>query len=322
MKTLTKIFVILPLLFLGGCYTQMYFPVSQSRSNEYEQEDEYYEEDYDSTYNEEAYDDVAINNYYYDDYYSGYRRYLWGYHPSWGFSVRYSYYDPYWWDWNCCSPWYWGYRPYYYSSYWGYYDPYYYNYWGHYGGGYYAGTSKYRNTFTGLRNNSGERGMPGYRGNTRDGSSRNGGNSASVRDRGGRNTDVDLNKASVGRSAGSSSAVKANPNKDNSRSAVRDRTNRTNSGEKYTAPSSRNSSTPRSGDSSRKTGRSSSGSKQRESSSPSYNPPARSSSPSYSPPPSSSSGSRSSGSSSSSGRSSGSSSSSSSSGSGSSGRGR
>ncbi len=77
MKKLIKLFIVIPLLFLGGCYTQMYFPVSHDRSYDNEDEYSYNDEEYDSSYTDENYDEYNYDSdHYYNDNFYGHRRFF------------------------------------------------------------------------------------------------------------------------------------------------------------------------------------------------------------------------------------------------------
>ena len=107
------LFVLFSGVFLAGCYTQVATRDRESsRYSEYEEQQEYtedenysgdeYSESYSDTTYSEDYDEVEINNYYLG---GGpqYRRYYWGYYPSFSIGFGYnSWYDPWCWD-----PWYW-----------------------------------------------------------------------------------------------------------------------------------------------------------------------------------------------------------------------
>ena len=279
MKTLAKILLLIPLLTLGGCYTQL------ALRNDYDYEDKYtYQEQDDTTYNR---GEVNIYNYYYDGFYPNYRRYYWGYYPRWSITIG-TYYDPFWWDiYYPYVPWW--YYPYSYN-YWAYYDYWYYpNYW-HYGYSN-SGVYKYRNTYTRLRNTDGGRNV-----DIRDrGDSYRSGRSSIIDNRTGttKPADVDLSRTGVSRTrdntSGTFSKESANTNIERKRErsetrikypveATRDRGTREQTGER----SRENSSRDRSADNN-SSGRSSQ---------PSYTPPpseSRAPAPSYNPPPRSSS---------------------------------
>lgn len=205
MKTLIKILILIPLLSLGGCYTQLALRDSGDRD---------YEDEY--VYQEEA--DSLGEETYYDDDFPINRRYYWGYHPSVEFYFGIGrYYDPFWWDWYCCTPgyyWPWSYySPWYnYSryNYWSYYNPWYYNYGNNF---YYQSTYKYRNVYTRLRDNDGGRGTAGTIRDLRGSGTRS--SIYTTRDRDNRGTDVDLSRTSVSRnrdnSKGNSTLSKNSP---------------------------------------------------------------------------------------------------------------
>lgn len=132
MKTLVKLLAVVPLLWLGGCYTQVALRDSGYGYQSYESEN--YQPQDSTGYYEQGDSSNNYNDYYYDNGYPGYnRRFFWGYYPSYGFNLGY-YYDPFWYDWYGYSPYYYwgggyyGYYPYtlggYYGSYWGNYMPY------------------------------------------------------------------------------------------------------------------------------------------------------------------------------------------------------
>lgn len=207
MKTIIRLLLFLPLLWLSGCYTQ--FALQSRHSKEYTYEDEVnYDAADSSAY---AYDDSTG---YDDSYYNnlGYRRFLFGYYPSFYFGVSSEYF-----------PWMDPYYNYYNYGYWnsGYYmSPGYYYPWGYFGphsygefpwyyggnGGYVYDHSKYRGYVKSrARDNDFERG--GRAMQPRDYGS--GTRSSSIRrERGDRGLDVDLQRARVGsRNSGSSSTT-------------------------------------------------------------------------------------------------------------------
>jgi hypothetical protein len=161
-------------VFLAGCYTQIAVRDRDSGYyDSYEDEEEYYGDEYsdysDTTYYED-YDKVEINNYYIG---SGplYRRYYWGYYPTFSIGFGYNYwYDPW-----CYDPWGWsnciiGYPYYPYYSPYHYYGYGYYSYYGYYGGyyndGWYWSGNKYRDRdrdLVSIRNNTGLRNSYGSR---------------------------------------------------------------------------------------------------------------------------------------------------------------
>lgn len=166
MKTIIRLLVILPLLSLGGCYTQFALRDYDHRSKQDDQNvDQYAYEDQ----NEQA---DSTDNYEddYDSYNYGYRRYLYDYYPSLAFSMGWGYgFDLL----NRDHFFYGLYGQGYYGGYPGYYWPWYYGYYGYnypYYNHYYPywydnnsqGIYKYR-TYSALRtrNNDGERGTGG-----------------------------------------------------------------------------------------------------------------------------------------------------------------
>ncbi len=207
MKTIIRLLLFLPLVWLSGCYTQ--FALHSRHTQEYTYEDEVNYDDADSS--AYAYDDSTYYDYY-NDYNTGYRRFLFGYYPSSMYLGVTSDLFPWWGSYYPYRSWYWDYdyisSGYYYP--WGYYGPHvyngypwYYNGSGGYGNGYdhgkYRGYVKSRS-----RDNDFERGGRGtpfrdYGSGTRSSSIR--------RERGDRGLDVDLQKARVGsRNSGSSSS--------------------------------------------------------------------------------------------------------------------
>jgi len=285
MKTLVKILLLIPLLTLGGCYTQL------ALRDSYDYDDEYtYQEQEDTTYSENR-GEVNIYNYYYDGFYPRYRRYYWGYYPSWSITIG-TYYDPFWWDvYYPYVPWW--YYPYPYS-YWAYYDNWYYpNYW--YYGYSHTGVYKYRNTYTRLRDTDG-----GRSGDIRNrGDSYRNGRTTIIDSRSGvsKPVDVDLSRTGVSRTKDNSSGTLS---KEGANTNVERKRERTGTRIKYPVEATRdrearerNSDGSR-GNSSERERSSSDNSSSGRSSQPSYTPPpseSRAPAPSYNPPPRSSSGS-------------------------------
>ena len=287
MKLLTRLIVILPLLTLGGCYTQIALrdtgyrdhPVV-SEDNKYANEDAY--TDSTGNYESENYDSTG-------NYYPSYRRYYGGYYPPYSLYMGFGY-DPFWYDWygynymmpGYYSPWSWYYSPYHFY-------PYYYGGYQYWGNGYSSPIYKYRSSaIARLRDNSGDRGSTirggGYSGESGARSS----GSYSTPSRGDRSTDVDLGKVRVSRDGSNSTGtavLKGSPNTNNTagkNTKVRTRERNNSTTRSATPPKSKSNSTR---------GRSSTSSSGRsEKSTPSYTPRSepRSTS-SYSPPPSSSS---------------------------------
>ncbi len=185
MKNLLKISAFIPLITLGGCYTQLALKTDES----YYQDSYSYEDQDDTTYTEER-KEVNIYNYYFDGPY--YRRYYWGYYPGWYITMG-TYFEPFWWDiYYPYVPWW--YYPYVYN-YWIYNDYYWHYphfwYYGHYSPGIY----KYRNIYTRLRNTDGGRNFDIYN----RGDSYRSGRSNDNRIGSGRSIDVDLSKSGVSR---------------------------------------------------------------------------------------------------------------------------
>lgn len=294
MKKIKLLIVLIPLLSLTGCYTQLALRSPESRDY---REDRYAYRDYNDTLAVEEDSLAYLDDQYYYDQDRNYRRFYMGYYPSsrFYFSIG-TYYDPFWSDWYCCdyryyspwynSPWY----PYYYPRY--YYGNYWYNsfgwnswywrypYYWNYGNGYYnyPGSYTYKYKPTGLRDT-------GERGNDRNASLRDRSgsrtNSYTTRDGSVRRDDVDLNRASVSRSrermpVNPRTAKEAPASRDNSSSSVREETTRR---QQPDVRSERTTSTP-----TRDSGRNTSNSGRSSYDRPSYNPPSSHSSPSYSPP--------------------------------------
>lgn len=291
MEKIKLLIVIIPLITLSGCYTQLALMNPDSR--EY-QEDRYAYNDYDDTVYVKDDSSRYLDDQYYYDNYRNHRRFYLGYYPStrFYFSIG-SYYDPFWYDWYCCdyryySPWYYPWYPYYYSGYYygglGWYNPWYWRnpYYWNYSPGYIIPSYEYRNRYTGLRDT-------GDRGSYRDASlrDRNGSRSSSYTTRDGsvRRDDVDLNRSSVSRSR---ERMPVNPriykeaptSTNNSRPSVREETSRR---QQPDVRSERATPAPtRERNSDRNTNNNSGRSSYER---PSYNPPSSSnSSPSYSPP--------------------------------------
>lgn len=216
MKSLIKIIIFLPLIWLGGCYTQFAVHYSHSRDYTYEDEPNYDEDD--SLAYEERYD--------YDEYYYnqnlGYRRFLLGYYPSsslilgfglmpywypnYGYSLYpyYYYYDYYLRGGGLYGPysvWYLG-HPYYYGIH---------NYPGKWNNSVGGGVYRTGNLATSrARNNDFERGSSAVR--TRDYTRGSGGSSSVRNNSSGRDLDVDLQRARIGTSGSRSSDVSGRVN--------------------------------------------------------------------------------------------------------------
>ncbi|TSA28678.1 MAG: hypothetical protein D4R68_03640, partial [Ignavibacteriales bacterium] len=201
MKTLIRILIVLPLLTLGGCYTQIAFRDYSPKDSRYESDkDEYayaYEDQADST----NYDDNSYDNLYQNSYSSSYRRFLGSYYPSLGFSFGLGY-DPYYYSlfgWN--NPyWYLRYNSIWNNGYYGYNYGYPY-YWNNYNSNWnnYAGSIiKYRNNVsTRTRDNDGQRGRGGSGGSNPGRTSTD----YTTRDRTDRANEVDLGRVRVSRDA-------------------------------------------------------------------------------------------------------------------------
>ncbi|MFA5805666.1 MAG: hypothetical protein WC879_13595 [Melioribacteraceae bacterium] len=291
MKTLIRLLIVLPLLTLGGCYTQIAFRDYSPKDSRYEsQEDEYaYEDQADSNYyNENDYDYR-----YQDSYVPGYRRFLGSYYPSLGFSYGLGYnsyyYSLFGWD----SPyWYWRYNSIWNYGYYGYnYGyPYYWNNYNSHWNNYAGSNVKYRNNVnTRTRDNDGQRGRGVIGGSDRGRT----GTNYSTRDRTDRANDVDLSRVRVSRDANNrndgtrvSSPRNDNPSKRDVNTRTRERSSNRESNSAQPATRERDASRGRS-----------------ESAQPATRERSERQAPSYSPPPSfrSSEGSRSSSSGSSSG---------------------
>ncbi len=302
MKTIIRLLVILPLLSLGGCYTQFALR-DYDRGNQQDDQnvDQYAYEDQDQQ--ADSTDNYVDNqNYPYDnDYYYnnfGYRRYLYDYYPSLAFSMGWGYgfdllnrdhffYGLYGQDYYGGYPGY--YWPWYYGNY-GYSSPYYNNYNPYWYDNNSQGIYKYR-TYSALRtrNNDGERGTAGrYR--DLSGGDRSRSSSGYVRPgtNNDRAQDVDLGKSRVSRGTDTKSdgtRVYKAPNSSNNTSRERASSPRTRdrNGSRATDNSSNRVRERTSSD------RGSSGNSTRSSRAPSYTPRGETNrAPSYSPPSSSS----------------------------------
>jgi hypothetical protein len=304
MKTIIRLLVTLPLLSLGGCYTQFALRDYDNRGRQEESKvDQYAYEDQDEQV--DSTDNYEENeNYPYDDsdsYNSGYRRYLYDYYPSlafsmgwgWGFDMLnrdhffyglydqgyYGNYPGYYWPW-------------YYGNY-GYYYPYYNNYYPYGYNNYSQGINKYR-TYSALRTrgNDGERGTGGrYRDVV--GGDRSRSSDGYVKPTGSeRPQDVDLGRSRVSRgndntkSDGTRVSKKSPNSSDNS---ARDRSSGTRTRDRNGSRATDNSSNRGRERSTSERGSSGSNNSGRERQAPSYSPRGETSrAPSYSPPPSSS----------------------------------
>lgn len=289
MKTLIKLLAVVPLLWLGGCYTQIAVRNTgygnggyTNGDGQYSQNDlnqdstGYYNQDSTGYYDQNNYD----YNYYNDGSYSGYRRFLWGYYPSYGFNLGY-YYDPFGYDGYGYSPYYYWGQGYYWSNYyypnslWGYYN----NYWGNYMP---YTNYKYR-SYTALRprGNEGDRGSATrYRNSGGGGRSSAAGVGYPTRDRNA-NTglNVDLNNVRVSREAnpGNNSGSRLSKETPRNNTSSRNAEVRSRNRNERQDPQVRDNPNRRSGESGRAT--------RGESSRPSYSPPPRSErpAPSYTP---------------------------------------